>query len=319
MKVFRDLEHITIRRPVATIGIFDGVHLAHQAVIVKLRQMASELDGETTIITLWPHPRIVLEKESDTLYLLNTLEEKIQRLENAGVENLVIIPFDKKFAETDFSVFVEKTLVGRIGISHLVVGFNHQFGKNREGNFEKLQKLADTFGFGLSRQDPVLVGSEKVSSSTIRKYIHTGEIRRANQYLGYNYRIHGTVVGGDRIGREMGFPTANIRVSSPHKLIPGMGVYAVFARTREKAYKAMMNIGCRPTINKECTEYFLEAHLLEFKGNLYDQEIEIEFIRRVRDEKKFDSREQLKQQIESDRELIGKILDSHNFEPDILG
>lgn len=310
MKIFRDLENIRIPRPVGTIGIFDGVHLAHQAVIRKLELKAGELQGESTIITLWPHPRIVLQKDLESLQLLNTMEEKIHRLEEAGVENLIIIPFDKRFAQTNFTDFVQTVLVKKLGIAHLVVGFDHQFGRDRDGNFEKLQKLSSKLGFGLSQQEPIIINDEKVSSSGIRKYILEGNVRKALQLLGYGYCLHGRVVSGNQKGRQIGFPTANISVSEPYKLIPVKGVYAVIARVHNKAYKAMMNIGCRPTLNENCEESVLEAHLFDYSGDLYNEEIEIEFIDRVRDEKKFESVDLLKSQISNDRELINKILTS---------
>jgi riboflavin kinase / FMN adenylyltransferase len=310
MKVFRDLDRIRIDRPVATIGIFDGVHLAHQSIISKLRQTAAELKGETSLITLWPHPRIVLQKDADNLQFLNTQEEKVKRLENAGIDNLIIIPFSREFANLDFSEFVRSILVEKIGIIHLVVGFNHQFGRDRNGNYEKLQKLSEELGFGLSQQEPVIVDNEKVSSSSIRDYINSGDISKANRFLGYNYRLNGTVVGGNQKGRELGFPTANIQVRDRLKLVPCDGVYAVLAIVEGKTYEAMMNIGCRPTFHEDCEKAVVEAHLLDYYGDLYQKEIEIEFFQRIRDEKKFKSEEMLRAQIEEDRKLVKEILAS---------
>lgn len=310
MKVFRDIENITINCPIATIGIFDGVHLAHQTIIEKLKQNANELSGESTIITLWPHPRIILQKDKNPVQLLNTLDEKISRLEKTGVDNLVIIPFDTIFAGTDFNEFVKEIMVQRIGIRHLVVGFNHQFGKDREGNFEKLQILSEDLGFGLSQQEPVLIEQEKVSSSAIRSHLEAGEIMKANQLLGYTYSISGEVVGGNQKGRKIGFPTANIKVNDLHKLVPKDGVYAILASTENKIYKGMMNIGCRPTLEEDCMKSILEAHLFEYHDDLYNKEIRIEFIQRIRDEKKFENLEELKTQIASDEQKIKVILAS---------
>jgi len=310
MKVFRELDKIRINKPVATIGIFDGVHLAHQAIIAKLRQTAADMNGEATLITLWPHPRVVLQKDAEKLQFLNTQEEKISRLKKAGVDNLIIIPFNREFANTGFNDFVRSILVDRIGIIHLVVGFDHQFGRGRNGNYEKLLKLSDELGFGLSQQESVIMDNEKVSSSSIRDYINEGDIIKANRFLGYNYRVSGTVVGGNRKGRELGFPTANILVPDNLKLVPLEGVYAVFARVDGTNYMAMMNIGCRPTFHEECEKSILEVHLLDYIGDLYDKEIEIEFIQRIRDEKKFENEQTLRAQIEDDRKLINEILTS---------
>lgn len=311
MRIFRDLDNIDINSPVVTIGIFDGVHSAHLAVIRRLKEKADELNGQSTIITLWPHPRYVLKKDADSLQLLNTMEEKIRHLGKAGVENLIIIPFSEAFARTEFSVFIREILIGKIGMIHLVVGYNHQFGKDRGGNFEELQKQSTELGFGLSQQDPILIGGERVSSSVIRNLLNEGEVRKVTDFLGYTYKLHGTVVGGYQKGREIGFPTANISLSEKYKLVPLKGVYAVKARTGGKHFYAMMNIGCRPTVHEDCVEQVLEAHLLDYSGDLYDEEIEVEFVERIRDEKKFGSLDLLKEQLEKDRIIIKEVLNSH--------
>jgi riboflavin kinase / FMN adenylyltransferase len=313
MKIFTDLDTVSIKRPVATIGIFDGVHLAHQALINKLLETAKELSGESALITLWPHPRIVLNNADNSIFLINTLEEKIEQLEKTKLENLVILPFDKSFAGTAFSEFVEQTLINRFGILHLVVGYDHRFGRDREGNYERLQKLSKKSGFGLSQQEPVVIDGEKVSSSAVRKYISKGNVTRANEFLGYNYQLSGRVVSGSQKGRELGFPTANITTGDPHKLMPGDGVYAVFVQLESKVYRGMMNIGCRPTFNEECGKSIPEVHLMDYQGNLYDQEIRIEFVQRIRDEKKFSSLTELKAQIEKDRESINSVLRSIKY------
>jgi riboflavin kinase/FMN adenylyltransferase len=310
MNIFRELHNVAIDRPVVTIGIFDGVHLAHQAVIRKLKNTAEEMKAKSTIITLWPHPRIVLKNESDDVRLLNTLQEKIELLEEAGVENLIIIPFNRDFAHTDFDYFVRELLVNKLKMKHLVVGFNHHFGKNRQGNFESLQKLSYEMGFGLSRQDPVLIENEKVSSSIIREYIKMGNLRTANEFLGYRYSARGKVVRGNRMGRELGYPTANISLTDPDKLVPGDGVYAVLVELDNKLLKGMMNIGCRPTLIRDCTESILEVHVFDQRTDMYEKEIKVEFIERIRDEKKFNSADELKIQIARDKEVIKDILSS---------
>ncbi len=220
MKVFRDIDKVNIKNPVATIGIFDGVHQAHQAIIRQLKEKAEEVSGESVIITLWPHPRIVLDPDSNQIQLITTLDEKIGKLKETGIENLIILPFNKKFAATGFDTFVRDILIEKLRIHHLVVGFNHQFGKNREGNFERLQVMADDIGFNLSQVDPYSIHGEKVSSSEIRKLIVDGQIKKASAFLGYSFFIAGKVIAGKKLGRSIGFPTANIAVSDTHKIIP---------------------------------------------------------------------------------------------------
>lgn len=308
MKVFKDINQVNIKNPVATIGIFDGVHLAHQAIIRQLQEKAKEVSGETVIITLWPHPRIVLDPDNNSIQLINTLEEKIIKLEKSGVENLIILPFDKNFAALGFDDFIQNILVKKLNIHHLVVGFNHHFGRNREGNYDRLQVLANKIGFSLSRVEPYIMYGEKVSSSEIRKLLIAGEIRKASEFLGYPFFIAGNVVPGKKMGRSIGFPTANIAVTDSHKIIPKNGVYAVDAEVDSIIYEGMMNIGCRPTIDSECIKSTLEVNLFDFSGNLYQKELRVNFYARIRDEIKFNNLEELSVQISRDRDRVRKVL-----------
>jgi riboflavin kinase / FMN adenylyltransferase len=309
MKVFHDISELSaIKKPVATIGIFDGVHRAHGAIIDRLRQTASELSGESVIVTMWPHPRFVLKGGGD-IKLLTTLEEKIERIEKTGIDNLVILEFNQAFADTGFEEFVGETLVKKLGIIHLVVGYNHHFGRNREGNYERLQLLAKQFGFGLSQQDPIIIDDERVSSSNIRRLLLSGLVDKANENLGYPFFLKGEVVRGKGVGQQLGFPTANLSVSDTNKIIPGDGVYAVYTELEGRLYKGMMNIGCRPTVNEDCGESIMEVNLFDFSGDLYRKELKIFFIQRIRAEKKFDNLEALVTQISKDKELIKYFLD----------
>ncbi len=310
MRVFRNPDNITIERPVATMGIFDGVHLAHQSIIKQLIATAKNLLGESTIVTLWPHPRIFLNHNRDPIKLLNTLDEKIERLDNAGIGNLIIIPFDEELAAMSSEQFIIEILLKKIGIIHLVVGYNHQFGRNREGNYEQLQELSGQLGFGLSKLPPVIIKDTRISSSLIRRLIMEGKMEYANKYLGYTYYITGKVTEGSRKGRDIGFPTANIEINDNDKLLPPKGVYAVYIDTSETCYKGMMNIGCRPTLNEDCMQHTLEVNLFDFSGNLYNKELRISFIKKIREEKKFTGIEELRKQITADKQLINKILDS---------
>ena len=304
MKIFNDIRTVAINNPVATLGIFDGVHLAHRAIIARLIAISKNVSGESVVVTLWPHPRIVLNEDKAEIHLITTLEEKIELLENAGTDNLVILPFDKKMADTNFDDFVSEYLVKALRIHHLVVGFNHQFGRNREGNYEKLQVLSDHFGFELERLDPYYVEDEKVSSSVIRKLLISGNIAKANRFLGYPFYLRGKVTQGEQIGREIGFPTANIVPSESFKILPGNGVYAVRAGIKGQTFSAMMNIGVRPTINHITSSPVSEVHIFDFDGNLYNQEITIQFFRRIRDEKRFNSLAELKMQLDKDKKVV---------------
>ena len=310
MRIYQDIKEQAFSNPVVTLGIFDGVHLAHQSIIRRLNETARELSGESAIVTLWPHPRIVLNHNRDQIGLLNTLDEKIEQFQKTGVQNLIVIPFDEKLASMDFDQFLKDILIKKIGIIHMVVGYNHHFGRNREGNFDKLLSLSTQLGFGLSRQDPVIIDDNRISSSLIRRLIMEGELETANRYLGYIYHFTGIVVGGDMRGRDIGFPTANIKITDANKLIPPKGVYAVYIELNGIRYKGMMNIGCRPTFNDDCALDTLEVNLFDFSGDLYNKTLRIICIKKVRDEKKFETAAELTQQILHDKQLINKILDS---------
>jgi riboflavin kinase/FMN adenylyltransferase len=309
LNIFNSISKIQISNPCATIGIFDGVHIAHKKIFDKVIETAKSTDGSSLIVTLWPHPRNVLHFGTEHLKLITTLEEKIELIENTGIDNLLILPFDEEMAETRFEDFVDKILVAGLGIHHLIVGFNHHFGKNREGNFEKLTQLSERYKFGLEQLGPVILNSEKVSSSVIRKLIISGDIINANRFLGYMFSITGVVIEGNRIGREMGFPTANIQLTDPNKIIPGNGVYAVYAQIDNVLnIKGMMNIGYRPTFTENSIEKYIEVHLIDFHEDLYNKKIKVSFYERVRDEKKFSSVAELKMQLENDRNVVMNIL-----------
>lgn len=310
MKVIRDINEVSINNPVATIGIFDGVHRAHQAIIQELNNKARLVKGESVIVTLWPHPRIVLDPGSDSIQLINTLEEKIIKLEEADVKNLIVMPFDKDLAATDFESFIKKFLVDKLQIHHLVVGYNHHFGKNREGNYARLKELSNDIGFSLSKVEPYIMHGDKVSSSEIRKLLVEGEIKKASEFLGYPFFVAGKVIPGNKLGRSIGFPTANIAVTDRHKIIPKNGVYAVTAFVEGVNYSGMMNIGCRPTVDDDCIQSTLEVNLFDFTGSLYQKEIRINFYDRIRDEKKFKNLYELSQQIARDKIKVMQIL--HN-------
>lgn len=303
LKVYRDLSGEIISGTAATIGIFDGVHLAHRQILSRLNEIATENKNESLLITLWPHPRYVLNKDAEDLKLLTTLDEKLELLEKTGLQNLLLIPFDKQFASTPFDKFIKRILVDKLRVQNLVVGFNHQFGRDRQGNFESLRELADKSGFVLEQLPQVLIDDQRISSSAIRQNIISGKLDLANKMLGYNYVLTGKVVHGNKIGRELGFPTANIEVTELYKLLPADGVYAVETSVNGQHLTGMLNIGTRPTIENRGIRV-IEVNFFNFDGNLYDEHITLKFHKRIREEKKFDSSSSLIQQIQKDKQEI---------------
>ncbi|HRX11371.1 MAG TPA: riboflavin biosynthesis protein RibF, partial [Draconibacterium sp.] len=249
MKLYTNLNQFEAKRPVVTIGTFDGVHLGHQKVILRLREFAKQHNGESVIFTFHTHPRLVTAPDKANLRLLTTLKEKTDLFEKYGIDHLIVYTFDKEFSDLSYSEFVEKILVEKINTHCLVVGYDHKFGKNREGGFDYLQKCAEKFNFEIEKLDALLVQDESVSSTKIRDALQNGEIEKANHYLGYPFTLHGTVVEGKQLGRKLGFPTANIVASDKFKIIPGYGVYVVKVEIGGNIYSGMLNIGMRPTFN----------------------------------------------------------------------
>ena len=284
-----------------TIGTFDGVHLGHQKVILRLQEFAKQHDGETIIFTFHTHPRLITSPNENNLRLLTTLNEKIKLFEKYGIDHLIIYTFDKSFSELTYSEFVEKLLVDKIGTHCLVVGYDHKFGKNREGGFDYLKKCAEKFKFEIERLDALLVEEDSVSSTKIRNALQNGEIEKANHYLGYQFTLHGTVVKGKQLGRKLGFPTANIEASDKNKIIPGYGVYAVKVELNGVEYNGMLNIGTRPTFNNNADNRSIEVNIFDFERDIYGKEITLKFIGKIRDEKKFETVEKLVYQLEKDK------------------
>lgn len=309
MKIYRNINDFNVEAPIVTIGSFDGVHLGHLKIIERLNEIAHARNGESVIFTFAPHPRLILFPEEDNLRLLITLDEKIKLFEKAGIKHLIIYPFTKEFSELNYSDFVQKILVDKLKISTLVVGYDHKFGKNREGSFDLLKQLSEEYNFEVEKLDVLLMDNINVSSTKIRNALQEGNITKANKYLGYSFTLHGTVIEGQKIGRKMEYPTANIQASDPHKIIPGYGVYAVFVKVLDKRFMGMLNIGTRPTVNNNADNRSIEVHIMDFNGDLYQKEIEIEFIKKIRNEKKFASIDELKMQLGKDRISSIKILD----------
>ena len=308
VKIYTNLDQFKARKPVVTIGTFDGVHLGHQQVIARLQEFAKKHDGETVIFTFHTHPRLVTSPDENNLRLLTTLDEKINLFEKYGINHLIIYTFDRQFSELSYSDFVEKILVEKIGTHCLVVGYDHKFGKNREGGFEYLKNCADKFNFNIERLDVLQGDEENISSTKIRNALQNGEIEKANHYLGYEFTLHGKVVSGKKLGRQLGFPTANIEASDKYKIIPGYGVYAVRIEINNFEYRGMLNIGTRPTFNNNADNRSIEVNIFDFDDDIYNQEIILKFAGKIRDEQKFENVEGLVAQLVKDKVTALSIL-----------
>lgn len=304
MKVYRDISTIHTRNAVATIGIFDGIHVGHQLVIRRLKELASGYGSETVVITLWPHPKFVLRPENDELRLLTTLDEKIGLFRGYSIDHLLILPFTKEFSKTPYDEFIRAYLVEKVNARHVVVGYNHHFGKDRQGTFESLLQSSSKYGFSAERMSPVVINNTDVSSSVIRRNIAIGNIVFANEALGYKYFMQGTVIAGSKLGRQLGYPTANIAPNDEKKLIPRNGVYAVDIKLGDNLYKGMANIGVRPTIETQLHQQTVEAHIFDFAEDIYGQPITIFFTDRIRNEIKFTSVNNLIKQLDLDKQEI---------------
>ncbi len=308
LNIYHDISAFHGRNTVTTIGIFDGVHTGHQLIFKRLVELGSLYNNETVIITLWPHPRMILQP-FEKLWLLTTLEEKIEIIKRFPIDHLIILPFTKEFAETTYEDFIRTYLYQKIGASHVVVGYNHHFGKNRQGSFESLLKSSSQYGFSAERMNPVVVNNTEVSSSAIRRSISIGNVVFANEALGYEYFVQGEVIRGSRMGRKLGYPTANIAINNPQKLLPRNGVYAVKVQWKGQILKGMANIGVRPTIESQIHEQTLEVHIFNFSDEIYGESLKVNFIDRIRNEVKFASVSNLIKQLDEDKKVVLSRLD----------
>lgn len=302
MIIHEGYENLNLNSPVTTLGIFDGVHRGHMALIECLISRAREENGESVVITFSPHPRIVLEQNSKDLTFLTTMGEKKELLEKAGIDHLVVIQFNIKFSEIAACDFIKDILVQKIGTRHLIIGHNHHFGRRGEGDFNTIKQCSESLGFIVEQVQGFRTVEGTISSSLIRDALLRGRLDEANRWLGYYYSVSGTVIEGRKIGRSIGFPTANIKPDSPNKLIPGNGVYAVEVRVDNIFYPGMLSIGSNPTVNSDKNFRSIEVHILNFDNDIYGRNISVRFRKRLRDEKKFDDLEQLTKQMSLDRQ-----------------
>ncbi len=306
MKIFTNLEIYSEKKPlVLSLGMFDGVHKGHQSIIAEINKIAGEKGLESAILTFWPHPKTIFNPNED-LKLINTIEEKSQLLEQFGVQNLFLQKFDEEFRNLTGEEFIRQILVKKFNVKHLIIGYDHVFGKNRSGNFELLQKMAPELGFEVQQMEAVNIFNNTISSTKVRNALAEGKIKKANEMLGYHYPVSGKVVHGKKIGRTIGFPTANIEVENI-KLLPKKGAYIVEVLVQNQHYKGMLSIGTNPTVNGE--QLTTEVYILNFNEDIYDENITVEFRDFLHDEIKFESLEKLIERLEEDK----KITEAFNF------
>jgi riboflavin kinase/FMN adenylyltransferase len=299
LKVFSSInEFNSTKKTIVTIGTFDGVHIGHQKIIEKLIQGSKNSGYESLILTFFPHPRMVLHGTS-SIKLLNTIDEKSSLLERMELDNLIIHPFNKEFSNLSAEDFVKKILVDALNIQKIIIGYDHRFGKNRAANIDDLIGFGEKYGFEVEQISAQEIDSVSVSSTKIRDAIANGTMAVANEYLGYNYLLSGKIIEGKQLGRTIGFPTANIKIEENYKLIPKNGVYIVKSIIQEKTVFGIMNIGLNPTVNGE--DLSIEVHFLDFDIAIYNTEITVSVIDRIRDEQKFSSIDLLKAQIQKDK------------------
>ena len=282
-----------------TIGTFDGVHYGHQQIIEKLVSEAKKANKKSVVLTFFPHPRMVLQKDN-SLELINTIDERATLLEKTGLDYLIIHPFSKEFSKMSALEFVRDILVNQLNISKLIIGYDHHFGKNREGNITQLTEYSHVYDFIVEEIPAQDIDNVSISSTKVRRALHAGSLKTANNYLGYNFMLNGTVVNGKKLGGTIGYPTANIDVKETYKLIPKTGVYVVKSTIDKKTVYGMMNIGSRPTVDGN--HQTIEVHFFDFNQDLYNQNLTIELMYFLRDEHKFDSIDSLVHQLEKDEE-----------------
>jgi riboflavin kinase/FMN adenylyltransferase len=306
MQVHYDLNSLPeFKNSIITVGTFDGVHHAHRELISQIQREATMNDSESVIITFHPHPRSIVQPETP-IELLTSINEKINLIEKLGVNHLVIVPFTKEFSQLTARDYIEKFLIKYFKPSYIVIGYNHQFGHHRDGNIELLQKLSTVYHYKVEEINKQLLNDIEVSSSRIRIALKEGDIKTANELLASPYQLIGEVIEGKQLGRTLGFPTANIKINDSNKLIPSIGVYAVTIKIKDQFYKGMMNIGKRPTVNG--INETIEVNIFDFDSDIYNSSITIYLIERIRDEIKFSSLDELKNQLALDKEIVKSLL-----------
>ncbi len=299
MRVFKDLINLpALKNTVLTVGTFDGVHHGHQKLIQRLNNRAKDIDGESLIVTFHPHPRIVVQTEPN-IQLLNTIDEKIELLTQYGVQNLVIVAFNRNFSNQSPEKYINDFLVRNFSPKIIVIGYNHQFGKNRAGNINLLNEYAKTNAYSVEEISKQQIEDMSVSSTKIRQYLTKGQIEKANELLGHPYTLKGIVIKGEQIGATIGFPTANLQIEEPAKLIPNEGIYAVLVKRNETLKQGMLYIGNRPTLQGKNRS--IEVNIFDFKDDLYGETLKIYFIKKIREDQYFVSIEKMIEAMHQDK------------------
>lgn len=301
MKIYNHLsEFKRLNNAVATIGTFDGVHFGHQKIINRLCELARSTGGESVILTFFPHPRMIIDPENQDLKMINTIEEKAQILAALGVDHLIITPFTRDFSNLSPSEYIKNILVDTIGIKQIIVGYDHRFGKDRSGGMNDLIAFSGPYGYEVEEIAEQDINDVAVSSTKVRESLLSGKVGLAAEYLGYPFSLYGPVIKGDKIGRTIGYPTANIFIEQPYKLIPSDGIYAVTVDMEDQSYEAMAYIGQRPTINGMTRN--IEVNIFDFNREIYGQYIKMNFHEFLRHDVKFTGLEALKIQLKKDKE-----------------
>jgi len=307
MNIFTDISQIEKNKnTVLTIGTFDGIHQGHLGILNKVIEISERNNNRSFAITFHPHPRMIIN-EGYRVNLLTSLEEKIKIFESVGIENLLIVKFTEEFSETSYEDFINEFICDKIGCSNIVIGYDHKFGKGRSGNEDNLNDLAIRNDFEVSVVEPVIIAEQTISSTMIRKLLLNGEIGKANTFLSSNYKFFGRVIEGCKRGRTLGFPTANVHLFNDNKLIPANGVYLTKIYLGDEVFYSITNVGVRPTFEND-NNIVIEAHLLEFDRMIYGKSMTVEFLSRIRDEKKFVSKDELIKQINIDKQEALRLL-----------
>jgi len=307
MNIYNNInEFKRLDNAVVTIGTFDGVHTGHRKIISDLKSLAAETGGETVVLTFFPHPRMILHPEDDSIKMLTTMDEKAEMLEELGVDHLIITPFSRDFSNQTAEEYIRDILVDKIGTKKIVIGYDHRFGKDRQGGLADLQRLGPVYGFDVVEIPEQDIYEVAISSTRVREALLNGAIELAHTFLSYPFFITGKVIRGDQLGRTIGYPTANIVIEEKYKLIPLDGIFAVKVITGDGTYKGMAYIGTRPTVNGVTRN--IEVNIFDFDKEIYNEQIRMEFYNFVRDDMKFDSLEALKEQIGKDKKDVLALL-----------
>lgn len=307
MKIYHHIDDFTpLQNAVVTIGTFDGVHLGHRQIIARIREIADKTGGETVLLTFFPHPRMILHPEDQDLKLITTIHERAELLEQLGIDHMIITPFSRDFSNQSAEAYIRDVLVNKIGTRTIIIGYDHRFGKDRQGGLTELQQLARQYGYEVIEIPEQDIDHVAVSSTRIREALLQANVEQAHTFLGYPFFLTGKVIRGNQIGRQLGYPTANLLVEENYKLIPADGIFAVTVNVQGKTYQGMAYIGHRPTINGMTRN--IEVNIFDFNEDIYNQVLRMNFIHFVRHDVKFSSLEGLKEQLALDQKAVLALL-----------